>query len=276
MEFNQRVIEEFRRNGGRVGGMFEGAPLVLLTTQGARSGAPRTNPAVYFRDGARLLVFASNAGAPHHPAWYHNLLAYPQVTVEIGEDGRLRTYATQATPLEGAERDRHYREQAERDPAFAEYQRKTTRVIPVVALHPLALGDGSARVEAVSAQLRRHHAELRAELARLREALAAGVVPDAPQRALAEHCLTFCDHLDLHHIRENGAFTAFEDHSPALRPAIARLRAEHHVVAEKLAELRSVLTGGADPGRIGAALDRITDGLEEHFAYEEASLFPAA
>ncbi|HVV09986.1 nitroreductase/quinone reductase family protein [Amycolatopsis sp.] len=276
MDFNRQVIEEFRANHGRVGGMFEGVPLILLTTQGARSDAPRTNPVVYFRDGARILVFASNAGAPDHPAWYHNLRAYPQVTVEIGEGDGIRTYATRAEPLEGAERDRCYREQAERDPAFAEYARKTTRVIPVIALHPLSLGDGGARVEAVGAQLRRHHEELRAEFARLRETLAAGEIPGTPARTLTEHCLTFCDHLDLHHIRENGAFTAFEDSFPELRPALARLRAEHHVVAQGLAEIRAVLAGGADPDKIGAALARVTEGLEEHFAYEEASLFPAA
>ncbi|WP_326821034.1 nitroreductase family deazaflavin-dependent oxidoreductase [Streptosporangium sp. NBC_01756] len=137
-EFNQFVMDEFRANGGRVGGMFEGAPLVLLTTTGARSGRPHTNPAVCLRDGDRVLVFASNAGGPRNPAWYHNLLADPRVTVAIGTgDGDIETYTAEAVPLEGDERDRLYAVQSGLDPAFAAYQAGTTRVIPVIALNRL-------------------------------------------------------------------------------------------------------------------------------------------
>ncbi|MGW5688609.1 nitroreductase/quinone reductase family protein [Nonomuraea sp. NPDC003754] len=132
-DFNQQVIEEFRANGGTVGGMFEGAPLVLLTTVGARSGAVKTNPAVYLRDGERILVFGSNAGQDRHPAWYHNLLANPDVVVELGSE----RFAARAVPLAGEERDRMYERQAAIDPAFAAYQANTSRVIPVVALHRL-------------------------------------------------------------------------------------------------------------------------------------------
>ncbi|MFJ8743136.1 nitroreductase family deazaflavin-dependent oxidoreductase [Embleya sp. NPDC127516] len=137
-DFNAHVIAEFRANGGRVGGMFEGASLVLLTTVGARTGRPRTNPVVRASDGDRTLIFASNAGGPNHPDWYHNLLARPQVAVEVGIDdaGRavVETYAAEAIPLAGAERDRLFAAQCDRDPAFAVYQAGTSRVIPVVEL----------------------------------------------------------------------------------------------------------------------------------------------
>jgi deazaflavin-dependent oxidoreductase (nitroreductase family) len=132
-DFNQQIIDEFRGRGGTVGGMFEGADLVLLTTVGARSGARRTNPVGYARDGERILVFASNAGGPNHPDWYRNLLANPHVTVELGTG----TFAATAVDLHGEERDRLYAEQGARIPAYAAYQAQTSRVIPVVALYPL-------------------------------------------------------------------------------------------------------------------------------------------
>ncbi|MHA4779469.1 nitroreductase family deazaflavin-dependent oxidoreductase [Streptomyces sp. MSC1_001] len=170
-DFNQQVIEEFRANGGRVGGMFEGASLLLLTTTGARSGRARTNPAVYVRDGARLLVFASNAGGPKHPAWFHNLSADPHVTVELGTpEGTVERFAATAVVTEGAERDRLYAGQADRDPGFAAYQAATDRLIPVVALHRVDLGD-PARHRAIADHLVKVHAELRAELTALREGL---------------------------------------------------------------------------------------------------------
>jgi len=129
-DFNRGIIEEFRANGGKVGGPFEGAPILLLTTTGARSGARRTTPLAYLADGDRILIFASKAGAPTHPAWYHNLLAHPEVTVEIGGETR----AVRAVVLTGDERDRLFAQQARRMPGFAEYQARTSRVIPVVAL----------------------------------------------------------------------------------------------------------------------------------------------
>ena len=129
-DWNRQTIEAYRANGGKVGGMWEGRPLLLLTTTGAKSGQRRTNPTMYLRDGDRLLVFASKAGAPTNPDWYHNLLAYPEVTVEVGSE----TYAATATVLSGEERDRLFAKQAELNPQFGEYQAKTTRQIPVIAL----------------------------------------------------------------------------------------------------------------------------------------------
>jgi deazaflavin-dependent oxidoreductase (nitroreductase family) len=130
-EFNRRIIEEFRANGGKVVGRFAGADMVLLTTTGAKTGKRRTNPLVCFPDGDRVLVIASMAGAPTNPAWYHNLLANPEVTVEIGTE----THEATAVPLEGEERDRIFDRVVEAAPGFGAYQAKTSRVIPVVALY---------------------------------------------------------------------------------------------------------------------------------------------
>ncbi|WP_052423668.1 nitroreductase family deazaflavin-dependent oxidoreductase [Nonomuraea candida] len=129
-EFNQKIIDEFRANEGRVGGMFEGAPLVLLTTTGAKSGKPFTTPVMYMTDGDRYIVIASNAGADNHPAWYHNLRATPEATVEVGTE----KFEAKAEFVEGDERDRLYAAMVEREPGFAEYEAKTTRRIPVIAL----------------------------------------------------------------------------------------------------------------------------------------------
>jgi deazaflavin-dependent oxidoreductase (nitroreductase family) len=127
---NQAVIREFRANQGRVGGGFEGAPLLLLHTRGAKSGAERVHPVMYLAFEGRTYVFASKAGADSHPDWYHNLLAHPEVEVELGG----ATRSARANPVTGAERDRIYAEQVQRIPGFGEYQAKTNRVIPVVEL----------------------------------------------------------------------------------------------------------------------------------------------
>ena len=128
--WNQGIIDEFRANGGAVGGGFAGAPLLLLITTGAKSRQLRTNPVMYLADGDRLLVFASKGGAPTNPDWYHNLVANPKATVEVGTD----RYDVEATVLTGAERDQAFARQAKLYPGFAEYETKTTRTIPVVAL----------------------------------------------------------------------------------------------------------------------------------------------
>jgi deazaflavin-dependent oxidoreductase (nitroreductase family) len=131
-DFNERNIAEFRANHGQVSGPFEGAPIVLLHTVGARSGKPRINIMMYLADGDRYLVFASNAGGDDNPAWYWNLKANPDARIEVGDD----VVDVHATDLQGAERDDKYALHAERYPGFAEYQRMTSRTIPVVALTP--------------------------------------------------------------------------------------------------------------------------------------------
>ncbi|QFY09043.1 nitroreductase family deazaflavin-dependent oxidoreductase [Nonomuraea phyllanthi] len=134
-DFNQQIIQEFRARGGKVGGPFEGARLLLLTTTGARSGARHTVPLGYLHDGAgRVLVIASAGGAPRHPAWYHNLRAHPRVTVETG----AHTGEAEATVLEGEERDRFFARAVEADRGWADYEARSGRVLPVVALTPVS------------------------------------------------------------------------------------------------------------------------------------------
>ena len=131
-DFNAQIIERFRANGGQVGAPFEKMPLLLLHHTGAKSGIERVNPLAYLRDGDRYVIFASKAGAPTNPDWYHNLRAHPDVTIEVGTD-TLRAVAVEAT---GDERDRLFATQAEHSPSFADYQFKTERRIPVIVLSP--------------------------------------------------------------------------------------------------------------------------------------------
>ena len=133
-DFNARIIEEFHANKGVVGGMFDGTTLLLLHHIGAKTGKDRINPLAYNRDGDRYVIFASKAGAPTNPDWYHNLKAHPTVTIEVGTD----TIDVVATEAAGDERDRLFGAQVERSPAFADYQTKTGRVIPVIVLTPTA------------------------------------------------------------------------------------------------------------------------------------------
>src|SRR5688572_15509299 len=125
--FNAALIEAFRANEGKVGGRFEGRPVMLLTTTGAKTGRRLTFPLVYLTDGWRMHIFASKAGSATHPDWYHNLVANQTVTVEVGSE----TYEANAVVITGEERDRIYAKQVEAMPTFGEYQEKTTRVIPV-------------------------------------------------------------------------------------------------------------------------------------------------
>ncbi len=130
VEFNNNVIAEFREKGGKVGGMFEGAPLILVHHVGAKSGVERVAPLAYLADGDRLFIFASKAGADENPAWYHNLVANPKTTVEVGTE----TFPVTASVLTGAERDEIFAKQVAAQPGFGEYEKKTTRIIPVIEL----------------------------------------------------------------------------------------------------------------------------------------------
>jgi deazaflavin-dependent oxidoreductase (nitroreductase family) len=131
-DFNASIIEEFHANEGRVGGMFDGVPLLLLHHTGAKSGKARVNPLAYQSDDGRYVVFASKGGAPTNPDWYHNLKAQPQVTIEVGTD-TIDALAGEAT---GEERERLFRTQAERFPVFNEYAERAGRTIPVMVLTP--------------------------------------------------------------------------------------------------------------------------------------------
>ena len=129
-EFNTKLIDEFRANGGAVGGPFASAPLVLITHTGAKSGTRRTSPLVFSRDGERLVIIASKGGAPTHPHWYLNMVANPSVTVELPGD----TFEASVTQVEGDERARLFAAQAEMMPQFSEYAAKADREIPVLVL----------------------------------------------------------------------------------------------------------------------------------------------
>ena len=129
-DWNKAIIEEFRANDGKVGGQFAGKPLLLLHTVGAKSGQPRINPVACNMDGDRYVIVASKGGAPTNPDWYYNVVANPLVTVEFGTE----TFQARATLATEPERTRLYNQMAAERPTFAEYQRKTTRLIPVIIL----------------------------------------------------------------------------------------------------------------------------------------------
>jgi deazaflavin-dependent oxidoreductase (nitroreductase family) len=129
-DWNKAIIEEFRANGGKVGGMFEGRTLLLLHTIGARSQQERINPVAYTKDGDRFVIIASKGGAPTNPDWYYNVVANPVVTVEVGTE----QFQVRATIAEEPERTRLYKQMVTVMPGFAEYEQKTTRKIPVIIL----------------------------------------------------------------------------------------------------------------------------------------------
>ena len=129
-DWNRKVIDEFRANEGKVGGPFAGAAMILVHHFGAKSGVERVSPMVYFPDGERLLIVASAAGSPKNPDWYHNLKANPEVPVEVGPD----TFPVVVEELAAAERAEKWAAITAAMPGFAEYQEKTSRQIPVLAL----------------------------------------------------------------------------------------------------------------------------------------------
>jgi deazaflavin-dependent oxidoreductase (nitroreductase family) len=129
-EFNKKIVDEFRNSGGKVGGQFAGAPMIIITHTGAKSGKTYTTPLVFSKDGDKCVIIASYAGAPKNPSWYHNLVTHPEITVEIGAE----KFKAKATEVKGAERDRLFAEQAKMMPQFNDYAKKTSRKIPVFTL----------------------------------------------------------------------------------------------------------------------------------------------
>lgn len=131
-EWNNNVMAEFRANEGKVGGVFENMPLLILHTKGAKSGNEHQTPLVYMADGDKYVVFASKGGAPSDPHWYRNVVANPEVTIEVGTETKSATATIAPQPL----RDELYNRNAATHPQFKEYEAKTTRLIPVVVLEP--------------------------------------------------------------------------------------------------------------------------------------------
>ncbi|MFJ9892911.1 nitroreductase/quinone reductase family protein [Streptomyces sp. NPDC091280] len=286
-DFNQQIIDEFRARKGRVGGHFEGARLLLLTTTGARTGTPHTTPVGYLADGGdRVLVIASAGGSDRHPDWYRNLLAHPQVTVESG----AFTYEARAVVLDGAERDEVFARAVEADPGWAAYQEKTTRVIPVVALYSLARGGpGNINASSFGEAMKVVHDAFRRELALIRAELADEPEPEPEAKTengtgtdsgtlgaqLRINCLTFCQGLHNHHTGEDLAlFPLVAEQHPDSAEALARLREEHERIAVLVEELRRVLATGTDRESTRTEVDRLATALEAHLTYEEAELIP--
>ncbi|MET8676636.1 nitroreductase/quinone reductase family protein [Streptomyces sp. NPDC004647] len=285
--FNQSIIEEFRDNGGKVGGPFEGGNLLLLTTTGAKSGEEHTAPLGYVRDGDLLLVVGSNMGAPRNPAWYHNVLAHPLVRVEIGTE----EFEAIAVPAEGTRRDQLFEHVVREVPGYADYQNSTTRTLPVVVLERSEPEAGESRREAtnLAEKIVEVHTWLRSQLRHVRAEADAYFAGRAAQQGVGEppapglglqlrqHCLAFCEVLEFHHTGEDAhVFPALARQYPHLADAFARLGDEHRTVARIQAELVALLAdiATADPRRFRTELDRMSEELTAHLDYEEESLLP--
>lgn len=284
-KFQQGIIDEFRANEGKVGGMFEGSTLCLLTTTGARTGRPRTQPLGLMQVDGQDMVVASAGGAPTHPAWYHNICKNPIVTVEKDS----RTFRAIASIPPGEERDRLFARIVEQEPGYGEYQTKTERIIPVVALHPVDLAPD--RVKHLGDELVEMHDWLRGELKDLRKRIddvVEGRADDVTATAeggnvlaeLRSHCLDFCHALHIHHAGEDiGAFPVLRERFPALEPVLDKFAEEHKVVVELQNRIKALVEDFApdrdDPVRLRAEVEDIASRLEAHFDEEERQLVTA-
>lgn len=285
--FQRNVIREFRENNGKVGGMFEGAQLLLLTTTGAKSGEPRTNPLGRVEIDGKTVVVASMFGAPAHPAWFHNIRKNPLVTVETGTE----TYEAIASIPQGEERDRLFEQVVEAAPGYGDYQVKTTRVIPVVVLHRTGPTPGAERVKGmgdwvveVHDWLRKQLSELRVQFDALVDGTAESTLVELPKPRLAEqlrtHCFEFCGALRKHHTGEDAAvFPMLAKQFPGLAPALTELGEQHVVVAQLQDEIKALVEGfvpgESDPARVRDELAELAARLEKHFVYEERTIVKA-
>jgi deazaflavin-dependent oxidoreductase (nitroreductase family) len=232
--------------------------IISLTTTGARSGRSHTVEIGAVPDGDTLLVVGSAGGASRHPAWFHNLRASPRVTI----DGSRTAIAV---PAAAGERDRLFEVVLAQAPGYADYQRQTTRVLPVVVLHPE--DPDVVRVRAAGDELVAIHAWFRKELAALRAGAKVEFTDD-----LRSNCLAFCVGLDRHHMGEDHAIFSFlQQRFPELGPVLAQLRAEHVKVARLRGEL-ATLAEQDDPAP--ADFDRLDAELTAHLDSEEALLVP--
>ncbi|MFG1818514.1 nitroreductase/quinone reductase family protein [Kribbella sp. NPDC049174] len=255
------LIEHFRANAGQV----DDSRYLLLTTTGARSGRPHTAILGYYPDGDRVLVVGSAGGGPKHPDWYHNLVANPEVTIETG----LFTYPATAVVLRDAERDEVFARLVEADRGWGEYQARTTRTIPVVAL---VAQPGPPAGGSFAETLKRIHTTFRRELALIRkEVTTSGTAGLGAQ--LRINCLTLCQALHHHHTGESVAlFPALADQHPELADALATLQSEHDQIAVLLEELEKLLSNPSPD--LLPQVDRLTAALIAHLDYEEAVLLP--
>ncbi|WP_018681918.1 nitroreductase/quinone reductase family protein [Actinokineospora enzanensis] len=267
-DFNQSVIDEFRANRGRVGGYFEGGRLLLLTTIGARTGERHTTPLGYLTDetGSRVFVIASAGGSPKNPDWYHNVLADPAVTIEDG----IFTHPARASVLAGAERDEVFARAVEADPGWLDYESRSGRALPVVAL---AVRPGPPTAGSLGETLVLLHDWFRRELELIRaEIVRSGAVLGAQLRI---NCLVLCQGLGNHHQGEDQAlFPMIARQHPELADVVTRLGEEHAKVAETVDRLRDLLRG-RDTATLLPEFDRLAAELTAHLSYEEEQLLPA-
>ena len=264
-DVNSPAIEEFRATGGRVGGWFRDARLLLLTTTGARSGARHTVPLGYLPDGdGRVLVIGSAGGASRDPGWVHNLRAHPLVTVEAG----AFTYEADAVELAGAERDAAFARAVESDAGWAAYEERSGRRLPVFALVSVP---GPPHGGSLAVVLRGVHDAFRRELELIRVEAATGGATIGAQ--LRVNCLTLCAGLGNHHMGEDlMLFPPIAAQYPEAESLIERLRADHERVAALVAGLREALDG--EPDDLVAEVDRLAEELLRHLDVEEAWLLP--
>lgn len=234
--------------------------MLLLTTTGARTGEPRTAILGYYPDGDRVLVVGSAGGSPQHPAWYHNLLANPQVSVDVG----LFSYPATAVVLRGAERDEVFARLVEADSGWGSYQAGVTRTIPVVALVPG--GPPGGRSGSFAEALKTIHAAFRRELDLIRHEIATtgGAGLGAQLRI---NCLTVCQGLHYHHTGESTMlFPGLVEQHPELKDVVAGLQQEHDQIAVLLGRLEQAVTLDQ--------VDELITQLNAHLDNEEAALLP--
>ncbi|MFJ9409857.1 nitroreductase/quinone reductase family protein [Streptomyces sp. NPDC101393] len=265
-----------------------GGDLLLLTTKGARSGRDVTTALAPFHDDGRLLVVGSNLGAPHHPAWYHDLLAHPIVRVQLGSE----EFQAVAVPAEGARRDRLFERVVRAAPGYGDHQSRTTRILPVVVLERSAADpdEGPREIRTLADKVEEVHTWLRAQLRHVQAETEAHFASRAAPRQgaaphpgpglglqIRQHCLAFCQSLEFHHTSEDAhLFPGIARHHPHLGATFDRLRDEHRTVARIQGELVGLLDGigAADPRRFRTELHRMSGELTAHLAYEEEALLP--
>ncbi|WP_020125309.1 nitroreductase/quinone reductase family protein [Streptomyces sp. 303MFCol5.2] len=285
--FNESVIEQFRADGGKAGGPFEGGNLLLLTTTGAESGTTRTTPLGYLRHGDALLVVGSGPGAPDHPDWYRDLLAHPVVRVELGTE----TFQALAVPAEGARREELFAHAVRTAPGYGGHRARIARSLPVVVLEPAEPDgwEGPREVRTLADKIMEVHTWLRGQLRQVAAqadahfaALAAHEGPGEPPAPglglqIRQRCLAFCQALRFHHVSEDAhVFPTMARHHPDLADTFARLTEEHRTVTRIQDELVTLLADVsiADPEHFRAELDSMTRELNAHLDFEEETIVP--
>jgi deazaflavin-dependent oxidoreductase (nitroreductase family) len=279
--YNQQIIDEFHANAGTVGAQFEGRELLLLHTTGARSGEERISPLVSTRDGDDLVITASAGGAAENPAWFHNLVAHPRVTVEFGPE----TFDATATVVEDrAERDRLFAGMVAAMPGFGDYERMTERLIPVIVLRRLP--SAPAVTEEPMADIREMymaHDMFRREFTLL-PALVRGVSDGDRERTLvvADH-LALVDTLLYHHHHSEDTHLwprLLDRGADDIEPLVRLMEGQHERIEEINAEVVAAARAWRDTPAAGEqatladALDRLVTVLGEHMAAEEEHLLP--